>query len=276
MEQNPNEAVLTNLAGARNVARSAAEFGVGTFVFISTDKAVDPANVMGATKRAAELCIQALAPHFPQTRFAMVRFGNVLGSAGSVAPLFERQVSQGGPVTVTHKDMTRFFMSVEEASSLVLQAAALSSREVRDSASLFVLNMGEPVQILELAKRLIRLKGLLPDDDIKITFTGLRPGEKLNERIFYNEEDVEQTEIDGVMRARASQPNLSELDLRIDELLKAAQLRDRELTLELLSKLSPELSNCTKKSSAAVQLQANDQSNVREFPKLTTSRRDGV
>ena len=279
MEMNPNEAILTNVDGARNVALAAAEARVDAFVFISTDKAVNPANVMGATKRAAELYLQALAPKYPKTRFAMVRFGNVLGSAGSVAPLFERQIAAGGPVTVTHKDMTRYFMSVEEAASLVIQAAALTSREDHREASRFVLDMGDPVSILELARRMIRLNGLRPDEDIRIIYTGLRPGEKLNERVFYKNEDVEQTEIDGILRANTRALDLEVLHKDIDRLVSAAQSSERDITLRLLSQLAPELSNCTghdKRADETEPLAAdNKAANVTDLRSVIARRRDG-
>ena len=215
METNPNEAILTNILGTRNAAELAAAAGARAFVQISTDKAVTPANIMGATKRAAELFLQAFAPTQPHMAISMVRFGNVLGSTGSVAPLFEHQIARGGPVTVTHRDMTRFFMSVEEAAALVLQAAALGVRSNGAKASLYVLDMGEPVAIMDLAERMIRLKGLRPYIDVPISVTGLRPGEKLTERVFYTEEDVADTEIDGVLLARTPKSiSLAELNQR--------------------------------------------------------------
>ncbi len=242
MELNPNEAILTNVEGARLAAKCAASAGVSNFVFISTDKAVNPTNVMGASKRTAELFLQAFAPTQPQTCFSIVRFGNVLGSAGSVVPLFERQIEAGGPVTVTHEDMTRYFMSVEEAASLVMQAAALSSRKKLPQAQLYVLDMGEPVNIVDMARRMIRLKGLQPDRDIDVMFTGLRPGEKLSESVFYAEESVEETEICGVLMAKTEQIDLTTLDQGVDRLVAAARRRDRSATLEYLEALAPELS----------------------------------
>ncbi|WP_018997463.1 polysaccharide biosynthesis protein [Hirschia maritima] len=241
METNPNEAILTNVEGARLAAGYAAEFNVKNFVFISTDKAVQPSNVMGASKRAAELYIQALAPTNPQTNFAIVRFGNVLGSAGSVAPLFERQIKEGGPVTVTDEDMTRYFMSVEEASSLVLQASALSSTSEHSEAFLYVLDMGDPVAIVELAERMIRLKGYRPGKDIDIVFTGLRPGEKLSETVFYPKEDVSKTSVDGVLAAKSTYKDLDKLMPTLDAMIEAARNRERTLSLDLLANLAPEL-----------------------------------
>ncbi|ACT60680.1 UDP-N-acetylglucosamine 4,6-dehydratase family protein [Hirschia baltica] len=241
METNPNEAILTNVEGARLAATYAAEFGVKNFVFISTDKAVQPSNVMGASKRAAELFIQALAPQAATTNFAIVRFGNVLGSAGSVAPLFERQIKEGGPVTITDAEMTRYFMSVEEASSLVLQASALSSKSPHKEAFLYVLDMGPPVSIVELAERMIRLKGYRPGKDIEIVFTGLRPGEKLAETVFYPKEEVSETGVDGVLSAQSSYQNLDTILPTLDAMIEAARNRERNISLNLLADLAPQL-----------------------------------
>ena len=271
MEMNPNEAVLTNLDGARNVAQAAADAKAGAFVFISTDKAVHPVNVMGATKRAAELYLQALAPHHPHTSFAMVRFGNVLGSAGSVAPLFERQIKEGGPVTVTHQDMTRYFMSVEEASCLVLQSAALAKRERRGQASLFVLDMGEPVKILELARRMIRLNGLRPGKDIAISFTGLRPGEKLNESVFYGDEEVQETHVEGVLRVNAPAQSFAELNATIDRLVEAARTRDRKVVQRFLMRLAPELQGDAQKDAQDPDKSNQDDAGDRKVAQLHAS-----
>lgn len=182
MEYVPAEAVKNNVFGTLNVAKCADRYGVDHFVLLSTDKAVNPTNVMGATKRITELIIQEFASH-SKTKFVAVRFGNVLGSSGSVIPLFQKQIKSGGPVTVTHKDITRFFMTIPEASRLVLQAASLD-----DSGRIYVLDMGKPVKIDELARNLIKLSGYVPDKDIKIVYTGLRPGEKLYEELIMAEE----------------------------------------------------------------------------------------
>lgn len=182
MEYVPAEAVKNNVFGTLNVARAADKYGVDHFVLLSTDKAVNPTNVMGATKRITELIIQEYASH-SKTKFVAVRFGNVLGSNGSVIPLFQKQIKSGGPVTVTHKDITRFFMTIPEASRLVMQAASLDS-----SGRIYVLDMGQPVKINDLARNLIRLSGYVPDKDIKIVYTGLRPGEKLYEELIMAEE----------------------------------------------------------------------------------------
>jgi O-antigen biosynthesis protein WbqV len=242
MELNPNEAILTNVLGARRCATIAANLGVKSFTFISTDKAVNPQNVMGATKRAAELFIQAFAPTAPGTRFSLVRFGNVLGSKGSVAPLFERQIADGGPVTVTHADMTRYFMSVEEASALVLQAAAMSARSTSKEATLYVLDMGEPVRIMELAEKMIRMKGMTPGQDILIRITGPRPGEKLTETVFYDREQVAATPIDGVLEvAWSNSPPIAKVQARLDAIISYAARRDPQASLSMMKALAPEL-----------------------------------
>lgn len=242
MELNPNEAILTNVLGARRCATIAAALGVKAFTFISTDKAVNPTNVMGATKRAAELFIQAFAPTAPGTRFSLVRFGNVLGSKGSVAPLFEKQIADGGPVTVTHPDMTRYFMSVEEASALVLQAAAMSAKSESEEATLYVLDMGEPVRVIELAEKMIRMKGLTPGQDILIRVTGPRPGEKLTETVFYEREQVQDTKVDGVLEVTSNgSPPIAEVQARLDAIVSYAARRDPQASLSMMKALAPEL-----------------------------------
>ncbi len=188
MEDNPAEAVKNNILGTRNVALSARRGQAETFIMISTDKAVNPTGVMGATKRIAEMITQQIFREGSPTRFAAVRFGNVLDSRGSVVPLFKKQIARGGPVTVTHPEMVRFFMTIYEAVQLVIQAGAMSS-----GGEIFVLDMGEPVKIIDLARRMIRLAGFEPEKDIKITYSGIRPGEKLYEEILTAQEGVSAT-----------------------------------------------------------------------------------
>ena len=237
METHPCEAVLTNVGGVVHIMELARETAEA-FVFISTDKAVNPTNVMGATKRVGERVVQAVAGGGP-VRSAIVRFGNVLGSTGSVVPLFERQIARGGPVTVTDKNMTRWFMTVGEAAELVLQAATLPEG---GQAEVFVLDMGDAVRIDDLARQLIRLAGDEPDLDIKIEYTGLRDGEKLTEEIFYAAEDVRSTAVEGVLSARAEAANLAALKPQLDALLAAAAARDEAETLAHLATLEPEFS----------------------------------
>lgn len=188
MEDSPNEAIKNNVFGTYHVAEAAVKYGAETFVLISTDKAVNPTNIMGASKRICEMIVQMFARKDTNTKFVAVRFGNVLGSSGSVIPLFRKQIEAGGPVTVTHKDIIRYFMTIPEAVSLVMQAGVYTK-----DGEIFVLDMGDPVRIDDLARNMIRLSGLEPDVDIPIVYTGLRPGEKLFEELLMSEEGLEKT-----------------------------------------------------------------------------------
>jgi len=238
VEHNPIEGIRNNVFGTLQVARAALSAGVANFVLVSTDKAVRPTNVMGATKRLAELILQAFAERdrSPQvkTRFCIVRFGNVLGSSGSVVPLFRKQISEGGPITITHPEITRYFMTIPEAAELVLQAGAMCR-----GGEVFVLDMGEPVRIMDLAKRMVHLSGLElknegnPDGDIEIKAVGLRPGEKLYEELLIGG-DVEGTEHPLILRAQEEEIPWSVLEGLLSELEDACNRVDFERVRELL------------------------------------------
>lgn len=242
VEAHPIEGVLTNVLGTRNVAEACQSHGVAAMVLISTDKAVNPSNVMGATKRMAEMICQALdlaaAGRPGGTRYATVRFGNVLGSTGSVVPLFQHQLARGGPLTVTDPDITRFFMTVREAVELVLQAAALS-REEDARGRIYVLDMGEPVRIADLAHQMIRLAGLKPEKDVRIAYIGLRPGEKLHEELFYADEALGPTRIQRIRLAAPREIDRAALRDMLDALTAAAERHQREEVLEILLKKAP-------------------------------------
>jgi len=238
-ESNPEQAVLTNILGGKHVADACVAHGVAAMVQISTDKAVNPMSVMGATKRAAEIYCQALAQSGAATRFITVRFGNVLNSAGSVVPLFQKQIARGGPITVTHRDMIRYFMTIGEAVQLVLQAAALGA-DTSEGAPIFVLDMGEPVRIEELACQMIRLMGLKPYEDIAIHFTGLRPGEKLFEELFHDAENLVATRHASIRLARARTVSNAEVLAHLETLVDAAHGGNHSTIRPLLHRLIPE------------------------------------
>jgi len=233
METSPNEAVKNNVFGTLNVARCADKFGVKTFVQISTDKAVNPTNVMGATKRICEMIIQTIGKHSEKTKFVAVRFGNVLGSNGSVIPLFKKQIAEGGPVTVTHRDITRYFMTIPEAVSLVLQAGSYAK-----GGQIFVLDMGEPVKIYDLAYNLIKLSGFEPNVDIEIKCTGLRPGEKLYEERLMDEEGLQKTPNGLINIANPIVLDEDNLWDMLDKLYAAAYAETEEMK-DLVAKLVP-------------------------------------
>ena len=261
VEVNPIEGVLTNVIGSRNVAEAARAFGATLVVMISTDKAVNPTSVMGATKRIAESFCQALDLHEARrrspladgTRYVTVRFGNVLGSTGSVVPLFQRQLAAGGPLTITDPEASRFFMTVREAVELVLQASALSPKSGLADArgKIFVLDMGEPVRIIDLAHQMIRLAGLRAERDIAIEFIGLRPGEKLHEELFHPAEPLIPTENPSIRLAAPRTADYVMLGRSIDELEENARARREPRVWQILERLVPEYRRGTSRSSVA-------------------------
>ena len=234
MESEPVEAVKNNVFGTLNVVELAAKYKVKKFIMISTDKAVNPTNVMGATKRCCEKIIEMMAQSHTQTNFAAVRFGNVLGSNGSVIPLFEAQIKAGGPVTVTHPDIIRYFMTIPEAVSLVLQAGAFAK-----GGEIFVLNMGEPVKIKTLAENVIRMTGHIPDGDIKIEYTGLRPGEKLYEELLMAEEGLKETANDRIKIGKLSDINTVEFKNDLNKMWDICLTNDKLDVVEQLKVLVP-------------------------------------
>ncbi|MDP4133558.1 MAG: nucleoside-diphosphate sugar epimerase/dehydratase [Bacillota bacterium] len=233
MEGSPGEAIKNNIFGTYNVAKCADKYGVSKFVMISTDKAVNPTNVMGATKRVCEMIVQAMAKE-SNTRFVAVRFGNVLGSNGSVIPLFKRQIAHGGPIKVTHKEITRFFMTIPEAAQLVIQAAATAN-----GGEIFVLDMGSPVKIYDLAVNLIKLSGYRPEIDIPIEITGLRPGEKLYEELLMSEEGLKDTSHEKIFIGRPSDFTMEEVEQKLDILREAVQTCNPDKIKEAIGKVVP-------------------------------------
>ncbi len=235
LQSQTREAVRNNVLGTQNLAEAVAEQGCETFVMISTDKAVNPTSVMGATKRAAEIFCQAMNGH-SKTRFITVRFGNVLGSAGSVVPLFKEQIARGGPVTVTHPEISRYFMTIPEACQLILQAAAMGQ-----GGEIFVLDMGKPIKIRYLAEQMIRLSGKVPNEEIAIVYTGLRPGEKLYEELFHLEEKLGKTTHPKILLAAPRNNHLVQVTPLLNALMVASDNYSEEEIQQVLGQLVPEM-----------------------------------
>jgi len=233
MESHPAEAILNNVIGTKNVADLAREYDVNSFVLISTDKAVNPTSVMGASKRVAEMIIQHYASRGGRTRYCGVRFGNVLGSRASVIPIFQKLIKEGKNITVTHPEIRRYFMTIPEAVQLVIQAGSLGNQ-----GDIFVLDMGTPVKIVDLARNLIELSGLVPDRDIRIEFTGLRPGEKLYEELLVSGENgARSTKFENILVAESLTPYGLSLDRTVTALEEAAKANDASTIRKLLQSL---------------------------------------
>jgi FlaA1/EpsC-like NDP-sugar epimerase len=236
MEESPVEAVRVNVFGTQTLSKAAIRHNVEKFVMISTDKAVKPTNVMGATKRIAEMFIQGLhEDNQIKTKFITTRFGNVLGSNGSVIPLFQKQIEEGGPVTVTHPEITRYFMTIPEACQLVLEAGAMGN-----GSEIFLFDMGNPVKIVDLARKMIRLSGLKPDKDIKIEYTGLRPGEKLFEELLFTTENTLNTYHPRITIAQVSPTNHKFLENKLNDLEKTLTTNDNFKVVALLKEIVPD------------------------------------
>jgi FlaA1/EpsC-like NDP-sugar epimerase len=240
MESYPNEAIQTNVLGTKNVADLAVKYKVERFVMISTDKAVNPTNVMGASKRIAEIYVQSLYKHlFKQdancTKFITTRFGNVLGSNGSVIPYFKKQIEQGGPVTVTHPEITRFFMTIPEACCLVMEASTLGN-----GGEIFAFDMGHPVKILDLANNMIRLAGYTPGTDIPIVFSGLRPGEKLYEELLNKKETTMPTAHEKIMIARVREFAFDSISEQVNHLIQTSKQNKPFITVQEMKQMVPE------------------------------------
>jgi len=236
IEENPHEAIFVNVLGTKNVALLSKKYKVNRFVMVSTDKAVNPTNVMGASKRTAELFVQSLQHSEGNiTKFITTRFGNVLGSNGSVIPHFKKQIEKGGPITITHPDIIRYFMTIPEACELVLQAGTMGA-----GGEIYVFDMGDPVRILDLAKRMIKLSGFTPDVDIKIKFIGLRPGEKLYEELLSNDATTVPTHHEKIMISKDPTVNFEEIEILFRQIIKSAVKRDKVQVVTLLKKIVPE------------------------------------
>jgi FlaA1/EpsC-like NDP-sugar epimerase len=242
MEENPSQAILTNVEGTKNLADLSCEYGVKKFVMISTDKAVNPSNVMGASKRIAEKYVQSLHLKCQErndslyaTKFITTRFGNVLGSNGSVVPLFSKQIADGGPITITHPDIIRYFMTIPEACQLVLEAGSMGN-----GGEIYIFDMGKPVKIIDLARKMIRLAGFVPDRDIKIKIVGLRPGEKLYEELLNDTSKTLPTYHEKIMIAQEIQEEFEDLHLEIEDLIGIASFFDNDDIVAKMKKIVPE------------------------------------
>lgn len=243
MEEFPSEAVLTNIFGTKVIADLSVLFSVKTFVLVSTDKAVNPTNVMGATKRISEIYIQSLNDRFESnTNFITTRFGNVLGSAGSVVATFKKQIAEGGPLTITHPDITRYFMTIPEAAKLVLEAGKIGK-----TGDILVFDMGKPVRVLDLATRMIQLAGLVPGKDIAIKYTQLRPGEKMYEELFKDSEELAPTDHPKILRAKRATDKNAEFYNLLNELHEVAKTHNNEMIMELITKMLPEFNHAPNK-----------------------------
>jgi FlaA1/EpsC-like NDP-sugar epimerase len=241
MEENPAQAIVTNVKGTKNVADLSCKYGAAKFVMVSTDKAVNPSNVMGASKRIAEKYVQSLQwKHKKEgtgvvTKFITTRFGNVLGSNGSVVPLFTKQIAAGGPVTITHKDIIRYFMTIPEACQLVLEAGAMGN-----GGEIYIFDMGKPVKIYDLARKMIKLAGFTPDVDIKIDVVGLRPGEKLYEELLNDSAKTIPTHHEKIMIAQEMEEEFEDLHQDIIELITGSDVFDNEAIVSQMKKIVPE------------------------------------
>jgi len=236
IEDNPHEAIFVNIAGTRNLALLSKKYNVNRFVMVSTDKAVNPTNVMGASKRAAELFVQSLQNSYDNnTKFITTRFGNVLGSNGSVIPHFRKQIAKGGPVTITHPDIIRYFMTIPEACELVLQAGTMGQ-----GGEIYVFDMGSPIKILDLAKRMIKLSGYTPDVDIKIDFIGLRPGEKLYEELLTDNSTTIPTHHEKIMISRDPLMEFEDIEILCKQIIRSAIKKDRLQVVKILKTIVPE------------------------------------
>ncbi len=234
MENNPSESVLTNIFGTKNVADLAVNYNIEKFVLVSPDKAVNPSHVMGASKRIAEMYIQSLGKNV-KTKFVTTRFGNVLGSNGSVIPRFKKQIENGGPITITHPEITRYFMTIPEACQLVLEAGSIGK-----GGEIFVFDMGKSVKIIDLARKMIKLSGLQENKDIKIIFTGLRPGEKLYEELLADSENTLPTHHPQILIGKVKEYDFNEVSEKINKLIELFNKQNNEQIVSFMKSILPE------------------------------------